>query len=115
MMAKEKEKKEVKTHLRGEDYWRWRASISEMSRADLSLKNAELQHKLLMKDADIQVVRAQLFMKSVIGSAKDAQDQAKKEYETIKAELEAYLGCSLNSKAIDDFTYEVRDLPQQTT
>ena len=102
----------TKTHIKAEDYWRWRTSISEMQKADLNLKNSELQHKLLQKDAEMVAVRAQLFHKSNIGQAKEAQAQLKKEYEVIKAELEAYLGYSLNGKAIDDFTYEVRDLPQ---
>lgn len=109
-----KKEKEIKTHLKGEDYWRWRCSILDMQKKEKEILIAELEHKLLVKDADMAMVRSQLFQKTKVSTAKDALAESKKEYETIKGQLEDYLGYSLNSKAIDDFTYEVLDLPQTT-
>jgi hypothetical protein len=108
-------KKEMKTHLQGTDYWRWRSSISEMQKKELALKNSELEHKLLLKDAEMLGVRSQLFLKTRVQLTKDELAQSKTEYNSIKEELEKYLGYSLNGKVIDDFTFEVRDLPEQQT
>lgn len=107
-------KKENKTHLQGSDYWRWRCSIMDMQKKELALKYSELEHKILLKEAEMIAVRSQLFLKTRVKQTHDELAQSKTEYEGIKGELEKYLGFSLNGKSIDDATFEVLDLPETT-
>lgn len=107
------EENKIRTALSPVEYWEWRTTISDMEVAKQKLVNAELQFKLLSKEAEIHAVRQQLFLRTRMEAAKDALKSAHSEYERYKGVLEKSLGQSLSNKVIDDITFEIRDLPDE--
>jgi hypothetical protein len=105
------ELKEDVPKLTKEEYWEWRTTIAEMNTAREKLNGAILQHKVLQRDAELMLVRAQLYKRSAVDDAQKVSDEFRSEYDRFKAKLEARLGLSLSGKMIDDITLEVRDLP----
>jgi len=94
-------------------YWEWRTTIVEMQVCKTQLREAELELKLMQKDAELLAVRAMLFAKTKVESLKAANDASKVEYERFKKVLEDSLGETLSGKMIDEVTYEIKDLPSE--
>lgn len=109
-MTKEN-KKEVKTHLSAAQYWEWFATIQCQNVANEKFKNAELQFKLMTKDAENKALNAQMYMLTTVKNFQDKAQEAKAEYERFKKVIEEDIGQSLNGKMITE-TFEVVDLPQ---
>jgi adenine-specific DNA methylase len=101
-----------KLALTPEQYWRWRTSVSEMNEAKKKLQITESEAKVLGQAVEIAKARLQLHIASTVRDARDNANTAKSEYFTYKRELEESLGTSLNGKAIDEITFEVRDLEE---
>jgi len=93
----------------GEEYWRWRNSITEMWLDEQKVKVAELTMKLMQKEAELHSVKAQIFFHTEVEKRRSALCATRTEYDKLKSVLESKIGESLNGKVIDDFTYEVRD------
>jgi hypothetical protein len=104
----------MKTNLSPAQYWEWRTTIMELEIAKEKTKSAQLEYKLLQKDAENLSIRTQLFLRTRMEAVKDEAGKAKAEYERFKQVLEEDLGQSLNNKVIDDVTFEVRELPDET-
>lgn len=104
---------EARYTLTAAEYWEWRTTIAELRQAELMEEKYELQHKLMQKDAEITMVRAQVFAKTKLDASKQAKEMAKQEYDRFKKALEGALGYSLNGKMIDDLTFEVKELPEE--
>ena len=106
---------EKRTALSPAEYWEWRTTIAELDVARHNLMKAELEFKLMQQEAEILNVRQQLFVRTRLQGAKDKYREFQNEYERYKLELEKTLGESLSGKVIDDVTFEVKPLPDETT
>lgn len=104
----------MKTHLSPAQYWEWRTTIAEMEIAKEKHKTAQAEFKLLQKEAENLSVRTQLFLRSRMEATKTEVQNASAEYVRFKEVLEKDLGQSLNKKLIDDVTFEIRELPDET-
>ena len=114
-MAKKKEVeeiKEVRTVLHADEYWQWRNSCAELWNANSKVKIAELEAKVLEKDAEIMSWRLKLHHASKLRAVKEEALNCSTEYSKLKEVLEQKLGISLNNKAIDEVTFEVKELPE---
>jgi len=100
--------------LTAAEYWEWRTTISEMHRAEEKLNNALLGHKVMQKEAEILAVRSQLYQRNIVDGAREKVEEAKSEYNRFKEQLEKALGTTLSGKLIDDITFEIRGLPEET-
>lgn len=107
----ERGEKPVRKKLSPAEYWEWRTTISEMQVAKEVFKNSEFEHKILMIQAENSVLKAQVFAKTKLVSAKENVENCKKEYDRFKNVLEENLGISLNGKIINEVTFEVQDPP----
>lgn len=101
--------------LSGAQYWEWRTTISEWNNTKEQLKNGELEVQLMTKTAENIGMRAQILMLTRVQDLRRKVEAAKAEYERFKKQLEDTLGVSLNGKIIDDFTYEIKELPDENT
>lgn len=108
-------KEDKKVKLDPGQYWEWRTTISELQCAEHRRSNSDLTLKVLTQNAEICALKVEVFKRTIYKSSHDAVDAAKKEYDETKKRLEEKLGTSLNSKMIDDVTFEVKDLPKSTT
>lgn len=90
-------------------YWEWRCTIEEMKTAKLYLQLMEAKKSLIQRDIKILDYEGKLKLQTV-NAAKQAEADAKKEYERFKGELESSLGMSFENCVIDDVTYEVKKL-----
>ena len=106
-MVKKKETPKLTT----DEYWQWRTTISEMNEAIEKYKNTELEAKVLGLNVELTQCKLKLHLASVVRTARDNSESFKKEYHDYKAALEKRLGISLSGKVIDDYNFEVRDLP----
>lgn len=104
---------EIKSALSPVEYWEWRTTISDLETEKQKLLKAELEYKLLQRDAEIHAIRQQLFLRTRMDAAKQGFLKAQAEYERFKGVLEKSLGQSLNNKIIDDITFEVREVPDE--
>lgn len=104
----------MKTNLSPAQYWEWRTTIAEAETAKEKFKAAQLEYKLLQKEAENLSIRTQLFLRSRMEATKAEVGKTAAEYERFKKVLEENLGQSLNNKLIDDVTFEIRDLPDNT-
>lgn len=95
-------------------YWEWRTTISEMKISKQLVELTESNIKLLRKDAEIILVRAELLSRVNLENSRAVLDDAQKEYERFKKVLEDSLGTTLTGKLIDEITLEVKDLPDET-
>lgn len=113
-MEEVKETLEVKNALLPHEYWEWRCTMAELDTAKEKLLKTELEFKLLQREAEIHAVRQQLFLRTRMEAAKAEYQKCTAEYERFKGVLEKSLNQSLNNKIIDDVTFEIRDLPEET-
>jgi multidrug resistance efflux pump len=104
-------KETVRNNLKPEEYWEWRAIIKDMEIAKQKLLNNQIQLKLLQKESELLTARIQLFGTGNVKSAEVALEQAKLDYDKYKSLLEEKVNQSLNNKAIDDITFEIKELP----
>lgn len=100
--------------LTGAQYWEWRTIIAEMEIEQEKARGAELQDKVLQREAEIASAKVNLFRLSGKEAIRKKVEEAKLEYEKFKKSLEEIHGVSLNNKVIDDVTFEIRDLPKDT-
>jgi hypothetical protein len=105
---------EVRKCLTPVEYWEWRTTIAELNTEKQNYYKTEMEFKLLQKDAEIHAVRMQLFQRTRMDAVKDALRNAQAEYERFTGVLEKSLGQSLKNKVIDDVTFEVKELPDET-
>lgn len=105
---------EVRACLTPAEYWEWRTTIAELNCEKQNYYKTEMEFKLLQKDAEIHAVRMQLFQRTRMDAAKDALRNMQTEYERFTGVLEKSLGQSLKNKVIDDVTFEVKELPDET-
>lgn len=104
----------IKKSLTGEEYWKWLYYISEMKKAEMNIKVAGLEAQVLKKDTDLSVMKLQIHQLKNIKNAQLKLDDAKKDYQDFKTQIETRLGISLNNKMVDEFTYEVLDIPENS-
>ena len=90
-------------------YWEWRCTIEEMQHAKTRLEQKRMIQTLMEKEIEIQKLRSMVY-KEQVKIEEDKHKTAVAEYDKFKAQLEQSLGRSLNNTAIDDITYEVKDL-----
>jgi len=83
-----------------------------MQKAEVQLKLSIAEAQILRKEADIAVMQLQIHQKGPVQASKDSLQSLKDEYNKMKGKLEESLGFSLNGKMIDEYSYEVRDIPQ---
>lgn len=98
--------------LSAAQYWEWRTTIAELDSAKHKLIRCELEHKFLGKEAEMLLLRAQLFSKTQFELARNTVHAAHAEYERFKKVLEESVGISLSGKVIDDVTFEIKTLPE---
>lgn len=110
-MAKTEKSTNETPKLTAAEYWEWRTTIAEMQKADVVLQKTLAEAQVLRKDAEIVAMKNQLFHKNQVQTAKDSLTNFKQEYDNMKKRLEDRLGFSLNGKMIDEFSFEVLDLP----
>jgi hypothetical protein len=63
-------KKDKSVKLEPAEYWEWRTTITEMHLTDSRLREAEVVHKLLVRDAEIASLKSQLYFRVNIEAAK---------------------------------------------
>lgn len=97
------------------EYWEWRTTLSDLELEKEKFKNAQLELKILNKEAEVHHVRTQLFVRSRMEAARLGLAKAESEYQRYKGVLEKAHNVSLNNKIIDEFTYEIRELPDTNT
>ena len=105
----------MKTNLSPAQYWEWRTTIEEMDHAKEKMKSTQLEYKLLIKDAENLGIRTQLFLRTRMDAAHDLVKKTKEEYERFKGVLEKDIEQALSNKIIDDTTFEISGLPDETT
>lgn len=88
-------------------YYKWKNKILEMFNADHTHKLAEKHFSLLEKDLEIQRLRMLLF-KLEISNKASVVETIKKEYNTLREEMEQELGFSLKDTIIDEISLEVK-------
>lgn len=96
-------------NLKAEQYWEWRTTIAEMQLAEERYKCGQSQHNEMSKDLEIARLRTFIF-KQNLTTSKEKAELAKQEYTNFKEKLEKELGISLNNKAIDDVTFEIKEI-----
>lgn len=104
---------ELRNKLTPAEYWEWRTTIADLEIAKEKMSKLVLELKLLQKEAEILNARQQLFQLTKLAAARENVKYAQHEYDRFKGELEKVVG-SLNDKMIDEFTFEIKDLPEQT-
>lgn len=97
--------------LKAEEYWQWMTLIEKMGRRKSELNIAEHEAKILSMDIQIKTLQMQLHNKTRLEAAKKSVENADKEYRDFKSAIEIRLETSLSNKAIDDVTFEIRELP----
>jgi uncharacterized protein YjaG (DUF416 family) len=92
-------------------YYKWRLSIEKMQHAETKKKLSE--NKLRQKELEVQnlTLRTNIF-RGVVSQMEEEISVFRREYDTIKEEIEKELGVSLNEKIIDEITFEVKELPE---
>lgn len=78
--------------------------------AEQKLKTADMELKTMSQSVEIASARMQLFKLQILDAKKRDAADAKQAYLTLKSELEGKLGQSLSGKAIDDVTFEIKEL-----
>lgn len=101
-----------KIALTPEDYWKWRVTIEEWKLAQSEREKSELRLKLMAKETEVMTLQTQIYSRTHFEAAKLKVDSAKEEYDKFKKILEEKLGISLSDKMIDEFTYEVKEVPK---
>lgn len=99
--------------LKPEMYWEWRCTINEMDLAKKECDVNYLKFEMMNKDLEIARLRTMLF-KTGLGVLQEKANLAKNEYEKMKAKIEAETGVSLNGCVIDDVTFEIKKLDQES-
>lgn len=110
-IKKEKKEEEV-PKLTGEEYWEWMSKIEKMGRKKSELVTAESESKMLQMEYQNKALQIALHNKTRLESAKAAVETALGEYKALKERIEGRLGFKLDAKAIDEVTFEVKDLPK---
>jgi len=115
-MARKKKIEENNTYKRptlsAEQYYRWRLSIEELWHAEKKVQINELRLKLMEKGAELEVAKAALGRATNLQQANQAVAESKQRYNDLKRELETALGVSLDNKAIDEITFEIKEIPR---
>lgn len=112
-MAKKKEEQiEERKALTPSEYWEWRTTIAEMNAAKAKQELNEARLKILQKDVELMQGQVLLHAATHLRVAREENDGAKSEYFRFKKQLEERLGVTLENKAIDDLTFEIRDLSE---
>lgn len=106
---KKEETKDLK--LTAEEYWEWMTSIERMGRKKAEVVASELEAKMMTLEYQNKAMQIQLHNKTRLEAAKRAVENSVGEYKTLKEKIEGRLGVSLNDKAIDEFTFEVKEIP----
>jgi hypothetical protein len=104
-------KVDEKPKLTPQEFWEWRAHINWMFKVSSDLKLAELEAKMMKSEYENKVMQLQLHNKTRLESAKQAVETSKGEYNALKSRIEERLKISLNNKAIDELTFEVKEIP----
>jgi hypothetical protein len=105
---------EKRNSLTPSEYWEWRTTISELEASRAKLKSCELELKLLEKDVELLATKAQLFKKTRLSSSQFLVENCNTEYEKFKKNLEDKLGVSLSGKIIDDISFEIKELLEES-
>ena len=114
MPRKMKEPVKKTLALTSEEYWQWRTTISEMNEAKEKMKCTGLESQVLQSSAELTQCKLQLHRATSVRNARDNYEAAKSEYHKYKSTLEERLGSTLSGKMIDEFSFEVKDLPNET-
>lgn len=98
-----------KREMTQEQFNKWRLYVEYIKHAET--KKELMEHKGRVKELEIQnmVLRANIFRSQITQSA-DNVDAVKREYDTIKEELETDLGFSITNCVVDEVSLEVKDI-----
>ena len=91
--------------LTAEQYWNWMTSIEKMGHEQTKLQLKQTTAALMQKDLEVAQLKQHIFKEQIRQQEVRLAD-AKREYEELKAHIEASLGFSLNGCSINDL-YEV--------
>lgn len=105
-------KSTIRNNLTPAEYWEWRATIADVEIAKRNILNATLELKLMQKDAEMIALRQQVFRLGKLNALQDVLKASQKEYDRYKLALEKLVGQSLSNTMIDDFTFEIKPLPE---
>jgi hypothetical protein len=106
---------EIRNQLTAAEYWEWRQTISDVELAKHKMQNATLELKLMQKEAEMIAIKQQLFRLTKVSAIQESLKAAQKEYDRYKLAIENKVGQSLSNKMIDDFTFEIKPLPEDPT
>jgi len=98
--------------LTGEQYWKWRNTITEMWLAEQKFKTSEMELKFRAKEVELLQAKMQVFVEATVKARRSEAGEAKSEYFNFKRELEKELAIALDGKVIDDVTFEIRELEE---
>jgi thioester reductase-like protein len=109
--VEQKVTEENELKLTAEEYYKWRFQIEVMKNAKLNEKLVDEELKNMELDIKLKQTLAVLMRRTRLEDAKKQVENCMGEYKTTKEKIEERLGISLNNMAIDDFTFEVRSIP----
>lgn len=99
--------------LNPELYWKYREAIGQFWLAQEKQKSAAFQAQLKQCEIELAKARSHIFNSDVVRPTQQAVAIAQNHMDTVRAELEAFLGCSLKGKVINDETLLVSEAPEQ--
>lgn len=95
--------------LSAADYWEWRCTIEERKVAKVNEKRVHLEREIMHKEIENRKLKLALF-KETVRAAQLSVEDSDAEYEKIKQRLEKKLGISLDNKAIDPYSFEIKEI-----
>lgn len=104
----------VRGKLSDANYWKWRLTIEEGSTAKAKSEVAQLRCQLKVEEIEKQKYKLILLQKSFQEAQLNIK-QSSEEYDKVKGEIEEEMEISLNGCTINPYTFEVQEIPEETT
>lgn len=102
---------ESKGKLTGEQFWKWKAHITDIEVAEKNLEIEKQDLKIFERDSQLIAFKSMFKKQRADQKANKLQD-AKDEYAKVKLEIEQSLGFGLEDATIDPLTYDVTLIPK---
>lgn len=99
--------------IKADQYWEWRTTVEEMDHSETKLKLIRMTHALMEKEIENQRLKSAMY-KAQIKTQEEQHALAKKNYQELKLRIEKKIGQSLNNCVIDDVTFEVKSLDENS-
>jgi hypothetical protein len=88
-------------------YLAWQLKLAKIEVKEANLKAAQMQHAMILKDLELNKLKAELFKHNAIQSLGDQVVKLREEYQKFLDEHEKVAGYSLRGMLINEDTYEV--------